>query len=246
MAARLSSPRFRRRLLRLAAVAAVAGIATTISILYWDTGLKVRPSVTESGPAVVAVPKRSVRLSEADHAAAISAAARFVETAVKRVRLDEAWELAGPELRQGLTREEWRTGDIPVVPYPVDAARWKLDYSYIDEVGLQVYLLPERGRDLRPMIFLISLSAVGAGEGRRWLVDSWTPSGGGIGASPPASARGTSPLRTIEPPKAPLGAIWLFLPALLVGGLLTIPVALGIRTRRRNRLAEIAYRASVR
>ena len=246
MAARLSSPRFRRRLLKLAALAAVVGVGATVSILFWDTGLKAKPSVTSSGPAVVSAPQRSVRLSKRDHAAAISAAARFVDTAVQRVRLDEAWELASPELRQGMTLEEWRTGEIPVVPYPVDAARWKLDYSYPNEVGLQVYVLPKRGQELRPMIFMMSLKAVGRGDKRRWLVDSWTPAGGGIGAMPSARPSGSQPLRTIEPPKAPLGTVWLFLPVLLLGGLLAIPVTLGLRTRRRNRLAEAAYRASLR
>jgi hypothetical protein len=245
VASRLSSPRLRRRLLKLAALAAVAGVTATISILFWDTGLKVRPSVTESGPAVVSAPERSIRLSKTDHAAAISAAARFVATAVQRQQLDEAWELAGPQIRQGMTRAEWRTGNIPVVPYPVDAARWKLDYTYADEVGLQVYVLPRRGVQMRPMVFNMSLTAVGTGDARRWLVDSWTPAGGGIGSSPPASARGTVPLRTIDPPKAPLGTVWLFLPVILLGGLLTIPLALGLRTRRRNRLAEAAHRATL-
>ena len=226
-------------------LAAVGGVTATISILFWNTGLKVEPSVTEGGPAVVSAPKQSVRLSERDHAAAIAAAARFVDTAVQRVRLDEAWELAGPQLRQGMTRAEWRKGNIPVVPYPVDAARWKLDYSYADEVGLQVYVLPKRGQELRPMIFMMSLTAVGRGDERRWLVDSWTPAGGGIGATPQGSPSGSEALRTIEPPKAPLGALWLFLPVLLLGGLLMIPVALGLRTRRRNRRAETAHRASL-
>ena len=245
MVARLSSPRLRRRLLKLAALAAVGGVIATISILFWDTGLKFKPTVTESGPAIVSAPQQSVRLSERDHAAVISAAARFVDTAVQRVRLDEAWALAGPQLRQGMTRVEWRKGNIPVVPYPVDAARWKLDYSYVDEVGLQVYVLPKRGQELRPMVFMMSLAAVGKGDERRWLVNSWTPAGGGIGATAPGRPSGSEPLQTIKPPKAPLGTLWLFLPVLLLGGLLTIPVALGLRTRRRNRRAETAHRASL-
>lgn len=244
MVARLSSPRLRRRLLKLAGLAAVAGVAATISILFWNTGVKVQPSVTESGPAVVFAPQQSVRLSERDHAAAISAAAHFVDTAVQRVRLDEAWELAGPQMRQGMTREEWRKGNIPVVPYPVDAARWKLDYSYADEVGLQVYVLPKRGQELRPMVFMMSLTAVGKGDERRWLVDSWTPAGGGMGATPPGRPSGSEPLQTIKPPQAPLGTLWLFVPVLLLGGLLAIPIALGLRTRRRNRLAGAAHRTS--
>jgi hypothetical protein len=91
------------------------------------------------------------------------------------------------------TRDEWRDGDIPVVPYPVDDARWKFDYSYTDEIGLQVAVFPEAGEEVRPMVFNMSLRAVGAGTKRHWLVDSWSPRGGGGGSARRPSAADGSP-----------------------------------------------------
>ena len=79
--------------------------------------------------------------------------------------------------RQGYTREEWRSGEIPVVPYPVAQARWKLDYTYADAVGLQVLLFPKAGSGMRPNLFLMELKPTGDPAHRRWVVDSWTPSG---------------------------------------------------------------------
>jgi hypothetical protein len=75
--------------------------------------------------------------------------ARFVGTAVARCRVGDSWDLAGPSLRQGVSRDEWRRGEIPIVPYP--AARhgrgsWDLvNYSYRNRVGLEVLLFPRPG-----------------------------------------------------------------------------------------------------
>ena len=69
-------------------------------------------------------------------------AVRFIQTAVAREDLEEAWTLVGPNLRGGLTRKEWLTGNNPVVPYPIDkleVAPYKVDESGRDE-------RPDRGR----------------------------------------------------------------------------------------------------
>ncbi len=76
----------------------------------------------------------------------IAVAARFLNTAVKREHTETAYDLVSASLRAGITRREWVDGEIPVVPYPVDSARWKFDYSFADEVGLQVLVFP--GDDL--------------------------------------------------------------------------------------------------
>ena len=102
-------------------------------------------------------------MAAAERRQVIATAARFVETAVKRDHAERAYELVGPNLRNGTTLDHWRDGDIPVVPYPVDDARWKFDYSYADEIGLQVAVFPEAGESVRPMVFNMSLRAVGAG-----------------------------------------------------------------------------------
>ena len=87
-----------------------------------------------------------------------------------REHVGQSYALAHPKLRQGLSREEWGTGEIPVQYYPVDAARWRLDFQYADELGLAVYVVPRRGADLRPMVFDMSMKPVDATGGRRWLV----------------------------------------------------------------------------
>ena len=134
-------------------------------------------------------------MAAAERRQVIATAARFVETAVKRDHAERAYELVGPNLRNGTTLAHWRDGDIPVVPYPVDAARWKFDYSYTDEIGLQVAVFPEAGETVRPMVFNMSLRAVGAGAKRHWLVDSWSPRGGGGGSAPRPSRTDGSPFR---------------------------------------------------
>ena len=72
--------------------------------------------------------------------------AKFIDGAVARHDLPGTWGLAGPELRSGLSYEEWRRGDIPVVPYAASkrgAGTWNVvNYSYRNRVGLELLLLP--------------------------------------------------------------------------------------------------------
>ena len=171
---------------------AVAVAGAFVSIFYWNTATVVE--TPRHGQADVYVPPIPVKMAAAERRAVIATAARFVETAVKRDHAERAYELVGPNLRNGTTRAHWRDGDIPVIPYPVDDARWKFDYSYTDEIGLQVAVFPEAGEEVRPMVFNMSLRAVGAGSKRHWLVDSWSPRGGGGGSAPRPSPADGSPV----------------------------------------------------
>lgn len=241
---RLASPRFRRRLVTAGLLGAVALGATLVSIFFWNTANVVETPLY--GRADVYVPPIPVTMAAAERRQVIATAARFVETAVKREHAEEAFELVGPALRGETTRADWVGGDIPVVPYPVDAARWKFDYSYADEIGLQVAMFPEAGASVRPVVFNMSLRAVGEGAARRWLVDSWSPRGGGGGTSRPSRSEG-SPFDLSPPPSASthLGTGWLLVPAGLVGLAFLIPVALVLVERRRARRAQRAYDASL-
>ena len=243
MAGRLSSPRFRRRLLRLGALAGVAGVAAVVAVVFWNTGTSNEaPLSTE--PAVVPTQRKSVRLAGAERREVIATAARFVRTAVRRERLGESYDLVSSNLRQGLSRSEWLEGEIPVQPYPVAAARWKLDFSYADEVGLSVYVVPDAGERLRPMVFNVSLTRERRGP---WLVDAWTP-------SPSSAQTSESNGRTfslgdrapIVPPggQGRISGVWLLVPvALLFSGFVAVLLHL-LRERRRVRRAERAYAAS--
>jgi len=48
------------------------------------------------------------------------AAQEFILTAVARKNLRKAYGLAGPQIKQGQSLKEWMTGNIAVVPYPVN------------------------------------------------------------------------------------------------------------------------------
>ncbi len=244
MAGRLSSPRFRRRALKVGLLLAVGVAAALVSIFFWNTATIVETPL--HGKADLYVPPIPIRMAPAERRAVIATAARFVETAVRREHAERAYELVGPNLRGTTTRDEWRTGDIPVVPYPVDDARWQFDYSYANEIGLQVAVFPPPGAAVRPAVFNLSLRSVGAGAKRRWLVDSWSPRGGG-GSARPSRSDG-SPFRVDLAPQrsasTSLGAVWLLVPAALVALALLVPAALLVIERVRSRRAQKAYDAS--
>ena len=143
MPGRLSSPRFRRRLIRVSLLGAVVGAGALVSILFWNTATVVETPL--HGTADMYTPPIPVKMAAAERRQVIATAARFVDTAVKRDHAERAFELVGPSLRNGTTKANWREGDIPVVPYPVDDARWTFDYSYADEIGLQVAVFPAAG-----------------------------------------------------------------------------------------------------
>ena len=243
MARRLSSPRFRRRLVKAGVLAAVVGAGALVSILFWNTATVVETPL--HGRADLYVPPIAVKMAAAERREVIATAARFVQTAVRRDHAERAYELAGPGLRAGTTPAEWQGGDIPVVPYPVDDARWKFDYSYQDEIGLQVAVFPEPGASVPPAVFNMSLRAVGKGATQRWLVDSWAPRGGG-GSRPSRSEGSPFGVDLHPPPQAStsLGAAWLLVPAGLIALALLVPAALLVLERVRSRRAQRAYDAS--
>ena len=246
MARRLSSPRFRRRALKVGVLLAVVVSAALVSIFFWNTATVVETPLR--GKADVYVPPIPVEMAAAERRAVIATAALFVETAVRREHAERAYELVGPNLKGTTTRAEWRDGDIPVVPYPVDDARWKFDYSYADEIGLQVAVFPRPGATVRPAVFNLSLRSVGSGAKRRWLVDSWSPRGGGGGARPSRSEGSPFRVDLAPPPSAStsLGAVWLLVPAGLIALALLVPVVLFVVERVRTRRAQRAYDASRR
>jgi hypothetical protein len=134
------------------------------------------PETSSTVPAVVPTTQTPAKLPED----AKRVARRFVQTAVARKHLAESYDLVSPNLRGGLTREEWLTGNIPVIPYPVESlsfAPFKVDYAYTDEALIEVALLPKEGVAVKPQIFSLVLKKVGPNGGKHWVVDLWTPRG---------------------------------------------------------------------
>jgi hypothetical protein len=194
---------------------------------------------------------KTVRLTKADRDVALRNALQFVNTAVARRRIERSYDLVTPELRQGISRTEWGKGEIPVVPFPAAEVRVRVDYSYSNELGLTMMLVPPRASRAAPATFNMDMRAVGSPKNRRWLVSSWTPtanttqlpvaeeagSGPGAAGFPNVGSTGQSE-RGLN---APLGAAWLIVPLSIFGLALMIPVALGVRSWVQNRRAVREY-----
>jgi hypothetical protein len=107
--------------------------------------------------------------------AAVRAAQRFIQTAVLRQDVAASWALATPKERGGLSRAQWNTGNIPVVPYPrrgFSGARFKTVRSRQRDILLQV-LLTSHTLGVKPSVEFLELVP----RGGRWLVTYWAPRG---------------------------------------------------------------------
>ena len=240
-------------MLRAAIALALVGAAVLIGLKWPNTGREslrgdsaARGSSAAAAAAVPAAPDR-VPLTREDRDAALATAQRFLQTAVQRKNLAESWTLAHPDLRQGMTRAQWLTGNIPVVPYPVGIARWKLDFSYRDSIGIQVLVEPRKESGERAMAFAMELRPA-AGAPERWLVSSWVPMGGTMAQRPPETgdrrrlaAGGVAAAR--NPYDGLIGVGWMLAPmGVIVGILLMLPVFLVGREWRARRRGERLHR----
>jgi hypothetical protein len=147
----------------------VAGVVAFTVAWVGDSGTPLESPLSNE-PAQVYTPRKQVPLD----AEARKVAGRFILTAVARENLGESYALAHPELRQGMSKREWLTGNIPVVYYPakqIETATFKVDESYPDEAILEVALLPKESADVKPQIFYIGLKKAV----RRWQVNYWVP-----------------------------------------------------------------------
>ncbi len=101
-------------------------------------------------------------------------AGRFILTAVQRQNLDQAWALAGPDVRAGMSRKEWMTGNIavPVFFGGIKQAPMKVDYATKTSALLEVLLEPAKtGKNFKPGTFYIKVDKVGTGKTAHWVVN---------------------------------------------------------------------------
>jgi hypothetical protein len=237
---RLSSPRTRRKLVRVAiALAAAGGVALGISALP-SYGTK-RKEVFDSRPVKVLKAQKQVRLTAAERRAVDAVIGTFVSAGVERRDPLRAYALSTPTLRQSATRAEWRRGDLPVLPYRGSGAPgWTLDYAYPGDAVVDVVIHPAKDEPThRAIIFTSELKRVGG----RWLVDSMIPSatfGDGtvysrVDMAPQAVAA--------APAKAPLGKAWILAPiGLIVGLIVLVPGGILLGRWLRDRRAAAAIR----
>jgi hypothetical protein len=244
----LASYRWRRRLLWLTAVAVVAGAAVAIGV-HWSNTAPYDPATATHGHLKINYTSpKAVRLKLQDRATALGTANRFIYTAVARKHVDRAWSLAAADLRAGMTRKEWDTGNLPFPPYPVADARWRLLYSDTSGVGFSIALFPAKGAQQSAQVFIIGLHTVGRATHRHWLVDGWQPaptntsiSGLAAGSGGGFAADGVRPQLGANFGKAKESPIWLLLPVALLSLVLLVPLGIGAVNWYRGRRAEALF-----
>ena len=239
----LSSPRKRRRVLLLLTVVVLAGIVALLIAYDRNSAKSIATPATKGKPYVPAPPPRSVKFTTRE-AVVLPIAKRFVRHAVARKDMHAAWHITSPALKGDTPRKDWDRGEnTEIVPFPLDYARWRLDYSYPRTVGLEVALYPlEHAAVKNPMVFYMELQKTAQRGQASWLVDQWQPAPGSAqvvqGAlNPGASDRSTPPQR--------LSSVWLLVPVGVLGLILLIPIVLGVREWRRGRRARRNYESGL-
>jgi hypothetical protein len=233
---RLSSPRFRRRLLWTAGSVTVVGAASIGAIAVGNTGKSNETPLIDKPAWVYREPAR-MKLSAEDRKELFDTASRFIQTAVARKHLDSAWDMLGPEMRADQTRKSWDTGYNNVIPFPaVGIATWDILYAYKGDVAIDLGVVGAKTSDWAGKTFTIELKRY-KGHERKWLVASWVPKGIG-GAGQVKSVAAEPPPK---PPTAPLSARWLLLPVSIFGLLIVTLVAWAIRGAVQQRRAARRY-----
>jgi hypothetical protein len=152
----------------------IAGLVAFGVVYIFDSGETVE--VQQPAEQTPVTPVTNVGKNVALDPAARTVAGKFILTAVARKNLAESWTLTHPDLRAGYTLQEWKTGNIPVQPYPtneLDIAAMRVDESHPREAILEVALLPKEGAAVKPQTFYIGLKKVKDD----WLVYYWAPHG---------------------------------------------------------------------
>ncbi len=155
-------------------IVGVLVVGAGLGIAAWKIGDTGHSRATPLNPKVPAkivsqVPK-TIKLEPG----ARTVAKQFIETAVARKNLREAYKISGPQIVQGQSLKSWLTGDIAVQPYPVSDiayAPMKIDYSYPNRALIEVALLPKAKSKAKGQIFMMQLNKIGG----KWLVNSWVP-----------------------------------------------------------------------
>ena len=239
-----SSPRRRRRTLTFGSIALIVA-SVTFAMVHWSNTSHVHYAKTRPGkPTVLATPVHA-DFRVAKREGVMHVAAEFVNTAVRRHDVAVSYDITTPNLHSGYTRKAWATQDIPVQPYPLDSARYKLMGSFRDQVWLEVAVYPDqRHKSVPAAVFDLTLKPFPNGShAHRWLVDAWTPASyTGIPSGPLGSDRGPLGSTSNVEYKSGLSNAWLLVPisGFIIGFFLL--VGIGARGWWRNNRAVKSYR----
>lgn len=225
----------------------VAGLVAGLIIAFPGGGRQKGAEVSNIPGDIVKPDKPHAFRSRRDEV--LSVARKFVATAVVRHHVERSWNLVAPVLKEGFTKKSWTKGEIPVVPFPyrIYLGKWRVGYSFTNEVELQVALYAPPKTKVRPVVFDLTLNRFNRNGKGRWLVSSFIPTpspSGDFGSSSqpkPGNPLGLGIQERVPPPKHASRA-WLLFPAVIFGIAIAVVVALAIRHWRGARI----YRAHVR
>ncbi|MGL6278477.1 MAG: hypothetical protein ACRC50_02840 [Gaiella sp.] len=176
-----TSPRAQRRALIAGIAVFAVGAAALVAGVFWNTGDSLETPIRDEAATVLEKQIKAPLDPEVKQVATT-----FILNAVARRDIASTYSITHPDLRGTMTRAQWATGNIPVVPY-VDSTgapaidklnddQWTVSYSLNDEALLEVRLIPSAGaKDVEPLRFLIGLVKVGKGSDARWVVNYWAP-----------------------------------------------------------------------
>lgn len=189
-----SEARRRQQRIRLAvvlgALVLVAGIVAVVQV------------ATDKGPAPTAANAEQLEARQASDAEAAAkpklraggkltgtardVVERFVVSTLGRKDLAAAWEMAGPDLRNAVTKKQWLEGELPIPPFPVDrllTTGYDVLESSSTRVLLQVLLVPEEETGYVPIRYDMTIERAAATEKDPWKVTYFLPyAPPGIGA----------------------------------------------------------------
>ena len=169
------SARLQRYAPWLAALVLVAGVVA--AIVKFAPNKNAAPQVIPKTQPQAPIKEKNVPLSRT----AAKAVYTFVTTAVARTDLAAAWKISSRNIHGGLTYKQWLSGNIPVVPFPIEtrgfAPRMKIDYSYPTNAQLELELQPKPGSGInRAQLFIVQLKRITGANGKtHWIVDNWVP-----------------------------------------------------------------------
>jgi hypothetical protein len=263
----LKTRRSRRRATIAAVLALVAVPLGYLAVHYSTSGSPENANGPYVSDAFYRQPKHVPFTAEKRRA--ISAVlAKFINGAVSKHDLAGTWDLAGPDLRQGITREDWIKGEIPIVPFAASKrgqGKWSLvNYSYPNKVGLELLMFPEHRSG---QLATVETDVV-RGQDGRWRVDYWMITKlhgpGSAAAADSASAMSEGPPNVhklpgkkkaqasrreavSEPARDPTGGVehlnatWLLVPGAIVAVALLALLGLGVKAWLRNRREAAAF-----
>jgi hypothetical protein len=239
------SYRRRRRLVALIIFAVVAG-GISAAVVLLPRGEKPDRGPTSLPPRADQTPShrisRPTHFSAADQKQLKSTIALFISASVARHHPERSWSVVAPVLRQGLTKQQWSTGNIPVVPYPavgVDLLRLE---SLRDQKALvEVFLEPARGSHLVRKTFHIELRRR-PGTPHQWMVSSWVPEG--ISESQRVLDARTEPASVVAAASNAhhFSRVWILVPlGVLLGAVILVPTGLFVREAYQFRRAKAEF-----